>query len=106
MMQIQLKATIKEGDENELDEKSLTFVIHPTHKDPHLICERAKSCIGINFHYDPGTNNCETFCNGVYGNWNSEVQVLNGGVQFLFKAYAELMQLFKTGCDLGAQMQL
>ena len=77
-LMIEAKAIIKEDDQSQLSGEEFCFVVRPSvpsEREQDIFSRRAVSCSGIRFDYDPETSNCETFCNGVHGTWEHNVQV-------------------------------
>lgn len=77
-MTLILKSKIKEEDQHKLNDEKFCFAVRPSLDLPRyesIFAQRAISCIGIRFDYDPENANCETFCNGVHGIWKPSVQV-------------------------------
>ena len=77
-LQIRARALICEDSQDNLDNDDLCFVVQPNPEDkktPEYYTQRAKACLGIHFDYDADLANCETFCHGVHGIWDNNIQV-------------------------------
>ena len=77
-LKMKAKAKIKEDDQGKLNDEDFCFVVRPncpSDRGSDIFRRRAVICKGILFDYDAALSNCETFCNGVHGSWESSVQV-------------------------------
>jgi len=104
-----LKSKIKEEDQQKLNDEKFCFVVRPSldmARNESVFGQRATSCIGICFDYDPESANCETFCNGVHGIWEQSVQGqdLRGVVQQGANLYSKLVPKRKHE-RLSSQME-
>ena len=73
-LKMRARAIICEESQDVLSEEDLCFVVHPKPCEdipPSHYSLRAKACLGIRFDYDAELTNCETFCNGVHGIYNT-----------------------------------
>ena len=106
-LMIRSRAIISEEELRAINDEDLCFVVKPTaDKDPTVCKERAKACCGIRFDYDGETETCETFCNGVHGQWNENIQSPKGATQNLIDDFTKISKRFKIKDDsLCVQMK-
>ena len=98
-LMIQSKATICEEDLSSVDNLQLCFVVRPPTiegLDPLVYLKRAQACLNIRFDYDASVDNCETFCNGIHGEWEQNFQSPDGKAQNTVDNYTKLSKWFKS----------
>ena len=105
-LMIRSRAIISEEKLRTINDEDLCFVVKPAAgKDPTKCKERAKACCGIRFDYD-GETETQTFCNGVHGQWNENMQSPKGATQNVIGYFAKGSKWFKTNDDpLCVQMK-
>lgn len=106
-LMIMSRAIICEEQLGAINDDDLCFVVKPSAgKDPTVCKNRAKACLGIRFDYDGETETCETFCNGVHGQWSENIQNPQGVTQNLIDEFTKASYWYKTKDDpLRVQMR-
>jgi len=99
------RAKIQEDDGSKIMDESFCFIVRPSYMD-NIFSKRALICKGMMFDYYPETSNCETFCNGVHGIWESSVQGqdIRGAAQNMVNIFAKASVKTKSEV-LTMQMQ-
>ena len=91
------KSIIKEGNENDLKDIAVYFVVKPEDStvDRSVYRKRAKACLDIQFDYDAENANCETFCHRIHGDWkkNTNVQTATGAGQNIANTVLKMINL-------------
>merc|ERR1712142_754490 len=85
----------------------MCFTVRSGTVDSELLCKRALLCEGIKFPYDPENANCESFVNGVYGDWGPSFQGqdLRGCFQNVIKAWSNSRLCYDREDPLDRQMK-
>merc|ERR1712037_358518 len=94
---IKSKAVIQEDDLGSIDNLQRCFVVRsPTPGYAPKYLQRAKECLGIQFDYVASTANCETFCHGVHGRWDSSFQSPTGRGQQVVNGFSKCSKWMKS----------